>query len=114
MKSVVPVFAVLIVIFGFNHVVARPNNRIKRVSDSHLADLETKIAMNNRIKGFAITMPIGGGKIDPLQIGRKRRSGAESRLLNPFFQQKIMSSSEEDNGDDYEYIYNNYNNNYLQ
>ncbi|XP_057667984.1 uncharacterized protein LOC130900969 [Diorhabda carinulata] len=111
MKSVLPVFVVLIVMVGFNHVIARPNNRMKRVSDSHLADLETKIAMNNRIKGFAITMPIGGGKIDPLQIGRKRRSGVETRFLNPFFQQKIESSSEEDNTDDYEYIYNN---NYLQ
>ncbi|CAH1111984.1 unnamed protein product [Psylliodes chrysocephalus] len=72
MRSVVAVFAVLVMVFGFNHVVARPNNRIKRVSDSHLADLETKIAMNNRIKGFAITLPIGGGKIDPLQISCRR------------------------------------------
>ncbi|XP_072381844.1 uncharacterized protein [Diabrotica undecimpunctata] len=112
MKSVVAVFAVLVMVFGFNHVVARPNNRIKRVSDSHLADLETKIAMNNRIKGFAITMPIGGGKIDPLQIGRRRRSGAESRFLKPLFQQV---SSEEDTGEDYEYPYSNFNgyNNYL-
>ncbi|CAH1111983.1 unnamed protein product [Psylliodes chrysocephalus] len=107
MRSVVAVFAVLVMVFGFNHVVARPNNRIKRVSDSHLADLETKIAMNNRIKGFAITLPIGGGKIDPLQIGRRRRS--ESRLLNPLFQQ----ATDDDNTDDYDYLYNYNFNNYL-
>ncbi|CAG9861619.1 unnamed protein product, partial [Phyllotreta striolata] len=68
MKSSVAVFAMLVVVCGFNHVIARPNSRIKRVSDSHLADLETKIAMNNRIRGFAITLPIGGGRIDPSQI----------------------------------------------
>nr|CAH7735001.1 unnamed protein product [Callosobruchus chinensis]CAI5822510.1 unnamed protein product [Callosobruchus analis] len=38
---------------------------MKRLSDSHLADLETKIAMNNKIKGFLIKMPVGGGRLDP-------------------------------------------------
>ncbi|KAJ8985178.1 hypothetical protein NQ317_018207 [Molorchus minor] len=93
--AVLKIFAVLVVVFGVQQVVARPN-RVKRVSDSHLADLETKIALNNKVKGFAITMPVGAGRIDPLKIGRKRRS--QSRFLDVLFNQ-----SEEDNGDPIDY-----------
>ncbi|XP_018565317.1 uncharacterized protein LOC108906518 [Anoplophora glabripennis] len=111
--TVLKVVALLVVIFGVQHAVARPNNRVKRVSDSHLADLETKIALNNKVKGFAITMPVGAGRIDPLKIGRRRRS--QSRFLDVLFNQ-----SEEDNGDpiprDYNDFLYNYNRdyNYLQ
>ncbi|RZC34336.1 uncharacterized protein BDFB_005443 [Asbolus verrucosus] len=66
--------------------------RVKRVSDAHLADLETRIALNNKVKGIAITIPVGGGRIDPSRIGRKRRS--QSRFLDVLFNQ-----SEEDRGD---------------
>ncbi|KAJ8916541.1 hypothetical protein NQ315_000183 [Exocentrus adspersus] len=78
---------------------------VKRVSDSHLADLETKMALNNKVKGYAITMPVGAGQIDVLKIGRRRRS--QSRFLDVLF-----NRSEEDNGDpapvDYDdLVYNN-------
>lgn len=40
----------------------------KRISSPHLADLETKIALNNKIKGFAITLPVGAGRVDPYRM----------------------------------------------
>ncbi|KAJ8954172.1 hypothetical protein NQ318_005767, partial [Aromia moschata] len=74
-----------------------------------LGGLRDKIALNNRVKGFAITMPVGAGRIDPNRIGRKRRS--QSRFLDVLFNQ-----SEEDNGDpiplDYNELLYNYNRDY--
>ncbi|CAB0029313.1 unnamed protein product [Trichogramma brassicae] len=48
-------------------------SRPKRVSDQRLAELETLIALS-KMRGKMITIPVGFGKIDPMKIGRKRRS----------------------------------------
>ncbi|XP_023025594.2 uncharacterized protein [Leptinotarsa decemlineata] len=108
MKVLITVLAGFVFVFGVQQVIARPNNRVKRVSDSHLADLETKIALNNRIKGFAITMPVGAGKVDLLRIGRRRRS--EARLLDAFLNQSDEEKNEPIPPDynDYHYDYSNY------
>ncbi|XP_030752984.1 uncharacterized protein LOC115880019 [Sitophilus oryzae] len=85
--------AVMLLILGLQQqVVARPsiNSRVKRVSDPHLSDLETKIGLQ-KLKGIAVTLPVAPG-IDFQKIGRKRRS--QSRLLEALFNQ-----SEEDQGD---------------
>ncbi|XP_060532872.1 uncharacterized protein LOC132705922 [Cylas formicarius] len=87
-------FAVLVTILGVQQmVIAKPYfiSRVKRVSDPHLADLETKLALGSKIKGFAFTLPVAAGK-DLDKIGRKRRS--QSRLLDVLFNQ-----SEEDTGE---------------
>ncbi|XP_019869172.1 uncharacterized protein LOC109597837 [Aethina tumida] len=98
MNSLLKVFVVFIMVFHVQRlVIARPN-RIKRVSDSHLADLETRLALS-RMKQVAITLPITAGLRNPAEIGRRRRS--ESRFLDVLFNQ-----SEEDNDSinpDYDY-----------
>ncbi|CAH1971506.1 unnamed protein product [Acanthoscelides obtectus] len=79
---------------------------MKRLSDSHLADLETKIAMNNKIKGFLIKMPVGGGRLDPSLIGRRRRSDPSSRL---FMDKLLEQQSDEEHipSEDYsDFLYN--------
>ncbi|KAH1011019.1 hypothetical protein HUJ04_000461 [Dendroctonus ponderosae] len=65
--------------------------RVKRVSDAHFANVQTKHALN-RAKGIVITLPIAAGVRDLDLIGRKRRS--ESRLL-----ETLLNQSEEDQGD---------------
>ncbi|XP_045469725.1 uncharacterized protein LOC123677200 [Harmonia axyridis] len=85
----------LFVIIGSQYVVAKPySGRVKRFSDQHLADLETRIAMNTKFNGIAITMPVGGGKygVDPWKLGRKRRS--EPRRV-----EELFKNQEEDEGD---------------
>ncbi|XP_019757023.1 uncharacterized protein LOC109535548 [Dendroctonus ponderosae] len=84
----------IVVLLGVQHqVMARPNliSRVKRVSDAHFANVQTKHALN-RAKGIVITLPIAAGVRDLDLIGRKRRS--ESRLL-----ETLLNQSEEDQGD---------------
>ncbi|XP_044764174.1 uncharacterized protein LOC123320806 [Coccinella septempunctata] len=85
----------LFIVIGCQYVVAKPHGgRTKRFSDQHLADLETRIALNTKYNGIAITMPVGGGKygVDPWKLGRKRRS--EPRRVDQLFK-----TQEEDEGD---------------
>ncbi|KAL3270759.1 hypothetical protein HHI36_021284 [Cryptolaemus montrouzieri] len=67
---------------------------IKRFSDQHLADLETRIALSSKYQGIAITMPNGGGKygVEPWKLGRKRRS-------EPQTVEQLFRTPEEDEGD---------------
>ncbi|KAJ3650710.1 hypothetical protein Zmor_016792 [Zophobas morio] len=92
MNTVTVCVFTLVLVMSVQNVFAGPRYRVKRVSDAHLADLQSRIALNNKIKGISITMPVGGGRIDPLRIGRRRRS--QSRFLDVLFNQ-----SEEDKGD---------------
>ncbi|XP_050315871.1 uncharacterized protein LOC126750339 [Anthonomus grandis grandis] len=94
MKSALINFAVILLMFlGVQQqVAARPNlnSRVKRVSDPHFSDLETRVALH-KINGIAITLPVAAGR-DLDKIGRKRRS--QSRFLEALFNQ-----SEEEQGD---------------
>ncbi|CAH1382165.1 hypothetical protein MTP99_006095 [Tenebrio molitor] len=92
MRTVAVCVVFVVMVMSVQNVFAGPRYRIKRVSDAHLADLQTRIALNNKLKGISITMPVGGGRIDPLRIGRRRRS--QSRFLDVLF-----NHSEEDKGD---------------
>ncbi|KAF2882284.1 hypothetical protein ILUMI_23904 [Ignelater luminosus] len=76
-------------------------DRVKRVSDQRLAELETLVALS-KMSGKLVTVPLGLGKVDPKYIGRKRRS--ESRILDTLFNH----SSEEDTGDPIELDYEEY------
>ncbi|EFA05035.1 uncharacterized protein LOC103313383 [Tribolium castaneum] len=91
MKTITFCFFVVLVM-SVQNVFAGPRYRLKRVSDAHLADLQSRIALNNKLKGVSVTMPVGGGRIDPGRIGRRRRS--QTRFLDVLFNQ-----SEEDKGD---------------
>lgn len=37
---------------------------MKRTSDQHLADVETRVGLKN-VKGVVVTVPIGSGAVDP-------------------------------------------------
>ncbi|KAK0090240.1 hypothetical protein PV326_004177 [Microctonus aethiopoides] len=62
---------------------ARPTygiiSRQKRVSDQRLAELETLLALS-RTHGKLVTVPVAFGRIDPIRIGRRRRSSLEYDL----------------------------------
>ncbi|KAK9892770.1 hypothetical protein WA026_021960 [Henosepilachna vigintioctopunctata] len=93
--KVMKVILFLCAVFVNHCVVAKPYiTRMKRFSDQHLADLETRIALNTKYNGIAITVPVGGGKygVEPWKLGRKRRS--EPRAVEQFF-----TPQEEDEGD---------------
>ncbi|XP_031784452.1 uncharacterized protein LOC107981184 [Nasonia vitripennis] len=71
---------VLCVVLLVQVTEARPSallSRPKRVSDQRLAELETLIALQ-KMRGKLVTVPIGFGKVDPMKIGRKRRSSTET------------------------------------
>ncbi|GJQ81222.1 hypothetical protein Trydic_g20441 [Trypoxylus dichotomus] len=91
-------FTVILVLLLVQCAFARPNSRIKRVSDQRLAELETQRGIE-KMKGQLVTVPIAFGKLNPLIVGRKRRS--ESRLLDLL----LSRSSEEDVGDPFELNY---------
>ncbi|XP_065168636.1 uncharacterized protein [Atheta coriaria] len=95
MRKIVLVVILVAVLIAANvrQTQAKPLlNRIKRVSDQRLAELETLIALD-RLKGKLITVPVGIGlPSDPRIIGRKRRTD-ESILQN------LFNASEEDISD---------------
>ncbi|CAG9767776.1 unnamed protein product [Ceutorhynchus assimilis] len=100
MKSALINFTIVFIILMGLHqqVVARPNfnSRVKRVSDPHFSDLETRVALH-KINGIAITLPVAAGR-DLDKIGRKRRSGRSGRSQSRFLE-ALFNQSDEDQGD---------------
>ncbi|XP_066255911.1 uncharacterized protein [Euwallacea similis] len=86
-------FVLIIILNVHNQVLARPNlnSRVKRISSTSFDDVRTRNELA-QMKGYAITLPVGGGIHDIERIGRKRRS--QSRFLEALF-----NHSEEDQGD---------------
>ncbi|KAL0280795.1 UNVERIFIED_CONTAM: hypothetical protein PYX00_001986 [Menopon gallinae] len=69
------VLAVVTAVY-LHHADARPFrtlSRQKRISDQRLAELETLIALS-KMKSKMVTIPVGFGRVDPLKIGRRKRS----------------------------------------
>uniref|UniRef100_A0A224XZY3 Putative conserved secreted protein n=1 Tax=Panstrongylus lignarius TaxID=156445 RepID=A0A224XZY3_9HEMI len=66
--------------------------RQKRVSDQRLAELETLVALSH-LKGHLKPVTYGYGSVNPMKIGRKRRSATSSLLLD-----KLLDQMEEKHG----------------
>ncbi|KAK9508194.1 hypothetical protein O3M35_007911 [Rhynocoris fuscipes] len=60
--------------------------RQKRVSDQRLAELETLVALSH-LKGHLKPVRYGYGSVNPLKLGRKRRSTTTSLLLDKLLDQ---------------------------
>ncbi|CAH0548826.1 unnamed protein product [Brassicogethes aeneus] len=106
MNTLFKVFIFFVMFFGVQRIVFAKPSRVKRVSDSYLTDLKTKLALSKMDK-VAITIPVSAGLRDPMSIGRRRRS--QSRFLDVLFNQ-----SEEDNGDPMALDYDDYKINFLK
>ncbi|KAJ1520579.1 hypothetical protein ONE63_003691 [Megalurothrips usitatus] len=68
---------VLVVVLAAPAVLGRPPHRQKRVSDQRLGELEALIALQ-KLRGKLVTVPVGFGRINPNEYGRKRRSAPSS------------------------------------
>ncbi|XP_073972811.1 uncharacterized protein [Rhodnius prolixus] len=64
----------------------RYSSRQKRVSDQRLAELETLVALSH-LKAHLKPFRYGYGSVDPLKVGRKRRSATNSLLLDKLLEQ---------------------------
>lgn len=103
--SHVKVYSILAVIFfgvllSLQQVDAKPFgllSRQKRISDQRLAELETLIALA-KMKGKYVTIPVGFGRtdLDPIKLGRKKRS------IEQLIRQLSRDYSSEENPDEVE------------
>ncbi|XP_076753956.1 uncharacterized protein LOC143425213 [Xylocopa sonorina] len=80
--AILLVLCVLVVILMPGVTYARPPpllSRQRRVSDQRLAEIETLLGLEN-VRGKVVTVPVAFGVLDPLKIGRRRRSATSNRL----------------------------------
>ncbi|XP_063234108.1 uncharacterized protein LOC134537520 [Bacillus rossius redtenbacheri] len=72
--------------------------RRKRTSDQRMAELEAYLGMS-KLKGQMITVPIGFGRVNLDQIGRRRRSAIPHGLRELMDSSRPHDASDETLGD---------------
>lgn len=65
------------------------NHRVKRMSDHRVAELQTLLSMG-KMGGKVVTHKVGYGQVDPMKVGRRRRS--DPRMLSRL-QQLLLSAA---------------------
>ncbi|XP_071056980.1 uncharacterized protein [Onthophagus taurus] len=76
MAKILIVFVLVLLDYG----ACRPNQRVKRVSDQRLAELNTKLGLS-QLKGQIVTIPVAHGKLDPAIISDQEKFTTINSLI---------------------------------